>query len=524
MYAQLDAPFGSRASHIAVKAVAMWDEGALADLSSGAGNVGVINVVFVDEAHVGTIGYERSANGDTTTKNDICCTQALYDLGSCQSPGSLNLDAVDASDLGESLELVTSVGISGAPPQAVEASFQVSLTGEQLVTFFYCPLNSDAPAVTVEGKLTFENPYGYLSGKSIGFLPFYGLMVTMYLLLMCSFLFFLVRHCRNLLWIQYFLFGLITLGFVEVCGWFLLYLQLNYSGVPVCCPLYDGAVVTVVLNVFKRAMSRCLLLAVCLGFGVVRPVLGRGETCVITGLGCLFMGFAIYADIRINNVSTTQTMDLWGLPVTVLDTIFVTWTYHALTRVQAELERRGQGAKLAMYSKLSSTLVTFVFLWVSFAFFTITVTRGSIPFDWKWQWTLHSFWHVAYFAILCVVGAVWAPSPSSHQYAYSFQIATSAEEADAYEMDLECDDEFNDDFDAGTSVGIELRETGTRVDVADSLEVDQEMDADPMQVVGVEILPRMQGDHAEDDLGVADSKNGPLGNKRMMTALKNASV
>ena len=36
MYAQLDAPFGSRASHIAVKAVAMWDEGALADLDTHA--------------------------------------------------------------------------------------------------------------------------------------------------------------------------------------------------------------------------------------------------------------------------------------------------------------------------------------------------------------------------------------------------------------------------------------------------------------------------------------------------------
>jgi hypothetical protein len=497
MYALADAPFGSRPASVSVHASAYWDPELILPLSEdSAGDVlGVVNVVFVDSAHDDVIGYERSPDGSSSTRDDLCCTQALADAGECSEPGELHVDPSGSFDAQNATRLVKSVPlvIPMYPPEtntlmgrpvSVEASFDVDRTGEQLVAFFFCPLDARAPPVSVSGRLAFENPYGFLSGKSVGFLPFYALMVVLYLGLMCAFLFFVVRHCASLLWLQWCLFGLIVLGFVEACGWLLLYLQLNYSGVPVCCPLYSGAVAAVVINVVKRAVSRCLLLSVCLGFGVVRPVLPRRISCVIAVLGVLFVGFATYADIRINNVSTTSgsAQDPAGLPVTALDVLFVTWTYYALVRVQDELEARGQGAKLAMYAKLSSTLTAFVLLWISFALFTIAASRGSVPLDWRWQWTLHSFWHVAYFAILCVVACVWAPSPTSHQYAYSHQLATSAEEADAYEMDDEGggDEERELGFEGGAEI-----EMTSCVEVAEG-----------------------RGTADADDHGVRDSKSG----------------
>ena len=45
-------------------------------------------------------------------------------------------------------------------------------------------------------------------------------------------------------------------------------------------------------------------------------------------------------------------------------------------------------------------------------------------------WMLHSFWHICYFGMLVAIALIWKPSPVSDQLSYSFQLATSEDEAD----------------------------------------------------------------------------------------------
>jgi hypothetical protein len=67
-----------------------------------------------------------------------------------------------------------------------------------------------------------------------------------------------------------------------------------------------------------------------------------------------------------------------------------------------------------------------------------------VPLPWQWLWVLHSFWHVAYFALLVATGVIWSPSANSHLLAYSFQVTMDEEEAD--EVDAFFDDEdFQDE-------------------------------------------------------------------------------
>jgi len=447
MYATGDAPTGSETAMISVNTAATFDE-------SSTGALGVLNIAHIDESNKDIIGYEKTPAGDSITKRGLCCDAQMKSVGTCENVGQLYLGV----DL-DAKVLQNRAFTLAASPMSISHTMEVKTTGDQLVAFIFCPLvefkcggvessescveNGPDP-VDITGSLSFQNPYGYLSGKSFGFFPFYAGMVLLYLVLLIFFLVQVIRHIKVLLWLQYCIFGLICLGFVEVCAWFFMYFQLNTSGDAVCCPLNRWAVVAVLLNVAKRTVSRCLLIAICLGFGVVRPKLPIRTTALIGLLGASFFGFATYADIRINSDATPKDNDYWTLPVTTLDMIFVVWTYHGLTQVQLELERLKQSVKLKMYIKLKSVLLMFVALWMVFAVVTILIAKEYVPLTWPHQWILHSFWHIAYFTILMAASITWRPSPQSQEYAYSFQIPSSAEEAEAYEMDITTDTAISD--------------------------------------------------------------------------------
>ena len=123
-----------------------------------------------------------------------------------------------------------------------------------------------------------------------------------------------------------------------------------------------------------------------------------------------------------------------------MDVIFVLWIFHGLTQVEIELTTLRQIAlKLKMYITLKQALIVFTIGWIVFAIFSIMCDQKYIDLSWKMTWMLHSFWHLSYFMILLVISAVWKPSEQSQQYAYSFQIPSSAAEAEAYEQDIVTD-------------------------------------------------------------------------------------
>ncbi len=67
---------------------------------------------------------------------------------------------------------------------------------------------------------------------------------------------------------------------------------------------------------------------------MVTPKLKRRQTAEILLLGTLYMGFAFYHDIRIDNDGIPADLDFWALPVTFLEVCFVAWTYHGLSQVR----------------------------------------------------------------------------------------------------------------------------------------------------------------------------------------------
>jgi len=459
MYSRDDRPFGDSDSSIDVDFVASWD-------FNKAQKPAMLNFVHFNDGNHNAVGYKLDEYGNVKTRADLCCTEELKMKGTCDTIGKvwwtqprkrwrvLQSDGQETETKADSvpdLPKTKSFLLQSTKPIHVKHRFTVEETETHYVAVVPCPLTSQTLATDIQGTITFKNPYGYLSATRIAFLPYYGVLSGYYALLFLAFLYLCIRNCDMLLRLQYLLFGIIIVSFVEAILWFALYLDLDVSGIPVCCPLHSLAFIAVVTNVLKRTVSLCLLLAVCLGYGVVRPSLAGRTTANIIFMGILYGAFALNSDIRMS-MEEKRDIDWWGLPVTAMDMVFVLWIYQALNQIHADLKLSRQSVKAKMYRSLYNILILFVILWITFSIFSDFVRRGWILLSWRFSWFLHCFWTNSYCVLLSVICWIWAPSTAAHKYAYSFQLPSSAEEADAYERGLSQDNEDIDDPDGVADV------------------------------------------------------------------------
>ena len=74
-------------------------------------------------------------------------------------------------------------------PSQILFTHEVTETGPQFVLIMVCPKSDVAQsAVRLLGTVAFRNPYGYLAATSFPFLPFYGVLLAVYVI--TSFLYF----------------------------------------------------------------------------------------------------------------------------------------------------------------------------------------------------------------------------------------------------------------------------------------------------------------------------------------------
>ena len=160
--------------------------------------------------------------------------------------------------------------------------------------------------------------------------------------------------------------------------WFTSYTVLNITGEPYCCPFPPLVVASLVLQVFRQTFSRCLLLVVCLGYGIVRPKLMNTEWVAVFVVSLLYLicacisqtaviMFAQDASANYGVQSNAQLLP-YKLPEMFLDLVFIGWIYLAIGSTIRILTEFQQTVKLAMYKQLVSIIGVFVAL---FTFVTL---------------------------------------------------------------------------------------------------------------------------------------------------------
>mmetsp|Transcript_7572 Transcript_7572/g.12215 ORF Transcript_7572/g.12215 Transcript_7572/m.12215 type:complete len:517 (+) Transcript_7572:79-1629(+) len=316
----------------------------------------------------------------------------------------------------------------------IDLTFDVNVTGWHILIVTNC----ESVDIQLSTDFIFRNPYGFLNGWAYGSLPMNLWLFLGYALLMVVYLIKCYRNRDHMLRLQYAIIAVVVMGVIERGTWFSTYLEMNNSGGRACCPVRWDLSFSIALAVFKRSSSALLLLAVCLGYGVVRPRLERPTQIAIIALGLFYTAASLNLDLEkladiSNHGKQTDPLYFASLLVSICDVIIVFWIYFAMSEIQSDLREGQQLVKLSMYQTLARALSIWAIAWFVFTILEILVNEGRLGVSWKYWSLLVSFWDVFYLGILIQICYVWSPSPRTAQYAYSQQLPTS-EDLDEFDQ------------------------------------------------------------------------------------------
>lgn len=336
--------------------------------------------------------------------------------------------------------LEPSLGINGSYyvwSTTVQRKYTVVLEAWHNVAFQVCPvLDSGMVKATIHGQITFRNPYGYLPAELYGFLPFEGARMVALILFGFFFLILYLRHKESALHLHHAILGVVLIAVVEASTWFTAYHLINQNGEPYCCPFPSPVVAALVLQVFRQTFSRTLLLVVSLGYGIVRPKLMPTEWIAVSIVTLLYFitacVSAVAEIILVHDVhgNAPKSVFMYQTPALMMDVIFLSWIYLALSSTIRILTEFQQTVKLYMYNQLAVTIGVFVVLYGVVAGLILLDDIDVVTWPWQWLWVQQVLWEILNFATLACVCIVCRPSEHSSLLSYASQIPTSDPDED----------------------------------------------------------------------------------------------
>ncbi|KAF2825766.1 hypothetical protein CC86DRAFT_351743 [Ophiobolus disseminans] len=310
-------------------------------------------------------------------------------------------------------------------------------TGERkqaIKTGYYCVATaSENDDVEYEAIVTFRNAYGELPAAQIAKLPFYGGITIVYfvVLIFWGFLYFQNRH--DILAVQNYITAILVFLVVEMLMTWGFYDYQNRHGNNVGTKVL--MIVVAVLNAFRNSFSFFLLLIVCMGYGVVKPSLGKTMTVVRWLAVAHFVFGVIYAiaSLTVRPDDAGPLVLLVILPLSATLTAFYIWTLNSLSFTMKDLIARKQHVKATMYKRLwwcilTSIVVIFGFFFLN-SFTFASASMADFPAThWQTRWFVLDGWlNLVYLADVCFVAYMWRPTANNRRFAMSDEIAQDDE-------------------------------------------------------------------------------------------------
>jgi len=216
-------------------------------------------------------------------------------------------------------------------------------------------------------------------------------------------------------------------------------------------------IIVAVLNAGRNSFSFFLLLIVCMGYGVVKPSLGRTMIYVRWLAGAHFVFGLIYsiASLTVTPEDAGPIVLFVILPLAATLTAFYVWTLNSLNITMKDLIDRKQTVKAGMYRKLWwSILVSIMVIFGFFFFNSFTFASANdpdfVPFHWQSRWFILDGWlNLVYLADVVFIAYLWRPTANNKRFAMSDELAQDDEggfEIADFGVD---DDEDDDDVEAG---------------------------------------------------------------------------
>lgn len=359
-------------------------------------------------------------NADEYSLKTYICRQPEVDVGMCKTV-----------DLG-SFVLMPNVTDNTKTPIYNEAvhlkepksvSYPIKKTGYYCVTTF--PYSEHEYTAVVE----FRNAYGELPAAQIAKLPFYGGLAIVYAVLGMFWAFLYVQNRHDILAVQNYITATLIFLIVEQLMTWGYYDYQNTHGNNA---LNKGFMIIVsILNAGRNSLSFFLLLIVCMGYGVVKPTLGKTMIYVRILAIAHFVFGVIYAiaSLSITPDSAGPLVLLVILPLAATLTAFYVWTLQSLNLTMKDLLDRKQKTKFMMYKKLwwcllGSIMVIFGFFFLNSISFAGRYEADFVPNHWQTRWFVLDGWlNLVYLFNIAFIAYLWRPTANNRRFAMSDEVS-----------------------------------------------------------------------------------------------------
>jgi hypothetical protein len=244
------------------------------------------------------------------------------------------------------------------------------------------------------------------------------------------------KYAESRIPIEKWIIGTIFIGLVELClrtADYVLWNETGYQNLAV-------AVAGILFGIVKHAVSRCLVLMVSLGWGVVTDSLNRITLTLIIILGIAYAVVGAIVDISLiyaiedmKTISFDAEMEVLDFAIfmngvlALISLVFTIWIVIALIMTMVRLRSTSQTRKLGRYLRLTAILSVSIILsaLVTYA----AAVRGE---DLQSERIVDTVTEAVYLFLLIGVACLWRPNESSREYAYAMEL--SAEGADDLEL------------------------------------------------------------------------------------------
>ncbi|GAW12775.1 hypothetical protein ANO14919_021460 [Xylariales sp. No.14919] len=383
------------------------------------------------------------ANPEAFSKELICNKENVKN-NLCEEPHLGEwIVTPNATEKSSSLILTQAVHLKSAAP----INYPIKKTG------YYCVATYGYTAGDFMGVVEFREAYGELPATQIPKLPFYGGITILYAVVVVFWGFLYYQHRYDILPVQNYITAILVFLVVEMLLTWGFYDFLNRNGSSIGSKVL--LILVAILNAFRNSFSFFLLLIVCMGYGVVKPSLGKTMVYVRWLAIAHFVFGLVYAitSLLVSPDAAGPFVLLIVLPLAGTLTAFYVWTLNSLNFTLKDLRERKQTAKEAMYRKLwwcilISILVIFGFFFFNSFSFASASDPNYVPFHWKSRWFVLDGWlNLVYFADVAWVAYVWRPTANNRRFAMSDEIAQ--DEDGGFEFaDVGAPDDSDDDEEA----------------------------------------------------------------------------
>jgi hypothetical protein len=277
----------------------------------------------------------------------------------------------------------------------------------------------------------FRNAYGELPAAQIAKLPFYGGLTLVYAVMGIFWAFLYVQHRHDILAVQNYITAIIIFLIVEMLLTWGFYDYQNVHGSNVGAKVF--MIIVSILNAARNSFSFFLLLIVCMGYGVVKPTLGK-TMVMVRWLAAAHMLFGIIyavASLTVRPDDAGPLVLLVILPLSATLTAFYIWTLNSLNMTMKDLVARKQHVKASMYRKLwycilTSILVIFAFFFFNSFTFAGVSNEDFAPTHWQTRWFVLDGWlNLVYLADVAFVAYLWRPTDNNRRFAMSDEVCPS---------------------------------------------------------------------------------------------------